>query len=115
MHISGWAHMLRALTVDDVGDADDNEHLTVRTANLKHHAPPARWPPVGGGEAPPPLPSDVQDKLLLASYRGCSTELRSTRAGRTHLSDEVLEHLAGQEVASGAAVGVGSVPASTAI
>ena len=41
------AHMLRALTVDDVGDADDNEHLTVRTANLKHHAPPAhgqRWP-----------------------------------------------------------------------
>ena len=67
--------MLRALTVDDVGDADDNEHLTVRTANLKHHAPPARWPPVGGGEAPPPLPSDVQDKLLLASYRGCSTEL----------------------------------------
>ena len=75
MHISGWAHMLRALTVDDVGDADDNEHLTVRTANLKHHAPPARWPPVGGGEAPPPLPSDVQDKLLLASYRGCSTEL----------------------------------------
>ena len=35
------------------------------------------------------------------------------RAGRTHLSDEVLEHLAGQVVASGAAVAVGSVPDAT--
>ena len=41
--------------------------------------------------------------------------LASMRAGRMHLSDEVLEHLAGQEVASGAAVGVGSLPASAAI
>ena len=44
-----------------------------------------------------------------------SRTLASKRAGRTHLSDEVLEHLAGQEVASGVAVGVGSLPASAAI
>ena len=67
------------------------------------------------------------DQLTLSSLSTCARNhnqretrapvrtLASTRAGRTHLSDEVLEHLAGQEVASGAAVGVGSVPASTAI
>ena len=68
-----------------------------------------------------------QGQLELSSPSACASHhtqrecpapsrtLASTRAGRTHLLDEVLEHLAGQVAANGAAVGVGSLPASAAI
>ena len=63
------------------------------------HARP-RWAPLRHARK-------TQRKVSLASYRGIPTTL--------HLSNEVLERQDGQVVACGAAVAVGSFPASAAI